>query len=121
MIDKLKWILAALGAFVLGMLALIYGKETPAVLRSKVRAHNARGRVLNEAIKVAEQKASVEKDEHAKQLHLERANTLKIDRETIEKARLELIARTTGDLPKVESDADLALAHNRDRAKSAAG
>lgn len=116
--DKFKWFFAALGAFVLGLLAFIYGKKTPAVLRAKVRAHNARGRVLNADIKNAEQKAAAEADEERKQLHLDRANTLKIDRAELEKERKKLLDQT-GDLEAV-SDADLAAAHNK-RSGSAVG
>ena len=116
--DKVKWFFAALAAFGLGLLAFVYGKKTPAVLRAKVRAHNARGRVLNTDIKTAEMKASAEASEEQKQLHLDRANTLKIDRAELEKARKKLL-NETGDLEAV-SDADLAAAHNK-RSGSATG
>ena len=54
MIDKLKWFIAAVAAIGLAFLGIVYGKQTRSVLRAKVRAHNARGRVLNSEIESAE-------------------------------------------------------------------
>lgn len=109
--DKLKWIGAAVAAFVLGLLALIYGKKTTAVLRAKVRAHNAKGRVLEGEIAVAEKKAAAATSEVDRKVHVEKANVFRLERDKVEKARDELLEET-GDLPEMD-DAELAAHHNR--------
>jgi hypothetical protein len=119
MIDKLKWAFIALVSLFLGILAFLYGKQTLSVLRWKVREHNAKGRILNTEIKAAEDKAAAEENEAQAQMFAERANTLKIDRDNLEKERLRLVAET-GDLEEM-SDADLAESDNDRRARARTG
>lgn len=107
MMDKLKWILAAVAAFVLTFLAFVYGKKTTSVLRAKARAHNAKGRVISGEIEVAEAKASREADDHLRARHMAKADLLRSNREKLETERLRLV----GELPKVP-DVELARRFN---------
>ncbi len=120
MIDKVSWIFAGLIALVLAGLAFVYGKKTPDVLRARARAHNAKGRVLNAEIAAAEKEAAAEKDELKRQVHVERANMLKVDRDEVKKRRLRLLEET-GDI-NGKSDAELAELRNAaSRSSSVAG
>lgn len=118
MIDKLKWVFLAAIAVIAGFLGLLYGKKTPAELRAKARAHNAKGRVINKQIEAAEKQAEAENDEEKRQFHVERANTLKVDRAELQKARAQLLEET-GDLDV--SDAELANLRNASKRGSSVG
>lgn len=108
--NEIKWAVAACVAALLGLLAWVYGKKTPAVLRAKVRAHNARGRALDAEIRRREIDTERRKTDEEKRAARERVATLRRERETLEIARTELLqnAHREGML----SDADLARAHN---------
>jgi len=104
MIEKMKWLFAASLAAVFGILALLYGKKTKSVLRAEVRAHNQRGRVLNNEINVLAHKVEVEKNGKLKTSHIEKAQHLSMKRAKNEEKRLRLIKTANGEM----SDADLA-------------
>jgi hypothetical protein len=118
MIDKLKWFVAAVVAVFMTVLAVVYGKKTRSVLRAKVRAHNARGRVLNAEIKAADREAGAAKDEQAAQAFAAKADTLRTSREELQAERLRLLEET-GDLEV--NDAELANARNAGRSHSSVG
>ena len=112
MIDKLKWLGAAIFAGVMAVLAFLYGKETLAVLQSKIKANAAKGKVLELDLKAAEAKAAAETSEEKKRHHIAKAETLRTSRELLAKQHDALTGKPI-DL-KV-SDVDLARARNRSR------
>lgn len=111
--DHLGYVFAAIGAALLAVAALIYGKKTLSVLSAQIAAHNAKGRLINGQIANAEAKAEAEKNDNLRNVHVARAQSLRSAAAVIEDRRLRLI-QESGDLPEV-SDVDVARAHNRAR------
>lgn len=127
MMSKLKELGSTLWAVVLtvlavagSILAFAYGKKTPSVLRAHIRAHNARGKRLNDKYEAAMKKAEAAQSQDDQRAHMERANTLKVKREDVERERLKLV-QESGDLDA--TDVGLARRHTARarRAGSASG
>lgn len=111
--DHLGYVLAAIGAILLAVASLIYGKKTLSVLSAQIAAHNAKGRLINGQIANAEAKAEAEKNAHMRDVHVARAQSLRSAAAVVQDRRLRLI-QESGDLPEV-SDVAVARAHNHSR------
>lgn len=109
--DKVKWLVAALGAAILVVLSVIYGKTTIGVMRSKLQAAEAKAKVLAHDLAIAEKKAEAETSDEAKKLHIAKAETIRTSQDELSKKREKLVGVVTGGLGK--SDVELARARNR--------
>jgi hypothetical protein len=114
---KAKWFILATIAAVATILAALYGKRTPQVLRSKLREVRAREGMLALELKATEAEAQKRNGSVEAKRFIDRADTISKKLEVIRETRNKVLSET-GDLEKM-SDDDVALRDNaRARARS---
>lgn len=107
---KMKWILLALFAGIGAFLAILYGKKTPQVLKTKLKEVQAREKVLHLELKNAELEANRKNGKLDAGKHLKKVEA--IDRKLVDlAARRERVISESKDLPYV-SDDDVAASDN---------
>lgn len=90
MIEKLKWMGAALVAAIAVVLAAIYGKRTRAVLEAQIRAIKARERVLEDELARASKIAEIGTVDAERKAASAKADSLRDAREKLAKQRVEI-------------------------------
>lgn len=97
MLQKLKWVLAALVAGALAFLGLLYGKRTASVVRASMRENSAKERVLRTELKASEAQIQTEECEEKRRMHEERTETLTIKLSEIRAARDKEMGKAVND------------------------
>lgn len=91
-IAKIGWVLSAVGAVVLGVLAALYGKKTPQVVRAKLRENKARERSLKLDLEVEETEAARSESLLTTQKHLDKAAKLGKSLERVRREKTKILA-----------------------------
>lgn len=101
---KIKWVFATIVALGVSILAFVYGKNTGAVYRARVREKEAKLRRVKLELKDAELRAQRATDEEEAKQYQKKADTLSLRLVDIREAATKI----TGDIKSDISDKDYA-------------